>query len=86
LDADGFAVNCAMAGFGSRNDFLRHGYFACRAMNNEQELVCLQGYVVLENAVLGDADTYQTCSNRTDASDYRCSFKASNSSSNQRTS
>ena len=79
-------MNCAMAMFGSCNDILRLNYFACRAMDNEQELVCLQGYVVLENAALGDDDNYQARSNRTDASDYRCSFKACNDPSHQRSS
>jgi hypothetical protein len=45
-------------------------------MDNQQELVCLQDHVVLQNAVLGDTDTHQACINSTDTSDYRCSRSA----------
>jgi hypothetical protein len=57
------AVGCSL------DDVLRCGHRVGRAMNNQQELVGLHSSFIVDHAILRDADTYQSCSERTDASD-----------------
>src|ERR1039458_4429516 len=52
---------------GSCDDVLRLVYCVWRSMNDQQELVGLQGHVVLDDTVFGNTDADQACSSGTHA-------------------
>ena len=68
-------MNCTMAVLGACKDVFCLGYCIGSSMNNQKELVGLQRDVVLEHAVLGDANAHKACAHRAYASDKDRAFK-----------
>src|SRR5580698_5923626 len=59
------------------DDVLRLLHFIGGSMNDEQELVRRQRSLIFDDAVFGNADAHQGCSERTYTADNNCSLQAS---------
>src|SRR5579872_6088548 len=81
-----FAMYGVRRVFRAANDVLRLGDRLRSAMDNQQELVGFQRHVVLEDAILRDADAYQACSHCAHSPNNSGAFKTGDDPCHQRAS
>jgi len=72
------AINRVVALFGAGNDVLCLLYLFRCSVDDKHVLVGLQGDIVLQDAVLRNAETNQARANRTYTSNDNCAFETSN--------
>src|SRR5579863_638158 len=83
---DRLAMNGVGPVFSSSNDILGLVHVIRCAMDNEQELVGLQGHVILHDAVLWNTDAYEAGAHSAHSPNNSGAFKTGNDPGHQRTS